>query len=151
MNKATIIVDAITYIEQLQGHVRELSNQLLDLEAASAEESKASVVEATDVVEDINEGGIEPEVKVTQIEGNKLWIKILHGKERCGFVKLIEAISSLGFEFTSTSLTTYKGGVLFTACLEVRRKIVMMELGNSVSIPANKEKSNSVCIPAASG
>lgn len=37
MNKATIIEDAITYIQELQQNVKLLSDQLLEMEASSEE------------------------------------------------------------------------------------------------------------------
>ena len=57
---------------------------------------------------------------MTQINGTKLWIKIVFEKKKGGFTKLIEAMSALGYEFTDTSATTFRGAILITACLVVR-------------------------------
>lgn len=40
MNKATIISDAITYIEELQKNVKDLSDQLMQMEATCVKEEK---------------------------------------------------------------------------------------------------------------
>ncbi|KAH7858094.1 hypothetical protein Vadar_019895 [Vaccinium darrowii] len=117
MNKGTIITDAIAYVEELQKSASDLTNQLLEMEATLVEESKMPI-EAIDAAEKMQNWGIKPEIKVNQIEGNKLWIKIVFEKKRGGFTKLMEAVSVIGYEFTHTSVTTYRGAILVTACLE---------------------------------
>ncbi|KAI7999255.1 Transcription factor DYT1 [Camellia lanceoleosa] len=117
MNKATIIIDAIRYVGELQKCVGDLSNQLLQMEAASVEEPKMQI-DAINAAEEMKKWGIEPEVKVTQIDGYKLWIKLVYEKKRGGFTRLMETMSVLGYEFTDTSVTTSKGAFVITACLE---------------------------------
>ncbi|KAF5944286.1 hypothetical protein HYC85_018363 [Camellia sinensis] len=117
MNKATIIIDAIRYVGELQKCVGDLSNQLLEMESASVEEAKMQI-DTINAAEEMKKWGIEPEVKVTQIDGYKLWIKLVYEKKRGGFTRLMETMSVLGYEFTDTSVTTSKGAFLITACLE---------------------------------
>ncbi|WJZ96199.1 hypothetical protein VitviT2T_014908 [Vitis vinifera] len=117
MNKATIIEDAITYIKELQKNVKDLSDQLLEMEASSEEEAKQRS-ETIDAAEEMNKCGIEEDVEVTNIDGNKFWLKIVIQKKRSSFTKLVEAMNFLGFEFTDTSVTTSKGAILITACVE---------------------------------
>ncbi|PSR98537.1 Transcription factor like [Actinidia chinensis var. chinensis] len=116
MNKATIITDAIAYIEKLQKIVQDLSNQLFEMEATCEEQLETPM----DAAEEMKTWGIEPEVKATQIDGTKVWIKIVFEKKKGGFTKLMEAMSVLGYEFTDTSATTSRGAILITACLVVR-------------------------------
>lgn len=53
MTKATIITDAISYIEQLQTSVKELSDQLLQLDANCVNKGKAKS-EEVDSEQDTN-------------------------------------------------------------------------------------------------
>ncbi|KAL6992691.1 hypothetical protein U1Q18_010804 [Sarracenia purpurea var. burkii] len=117
MNKATIITDAIAYIEELQNSVKDLRNQLFEMEADSIEERKATIDHAIEATENMNKWGKEPEVKVSRIDTNKLWIKIVKEKKRGWFTELMEAMNVLGCEITDASVTTSKGAILITACL----------------------------------
>ncbi|KAK7302646.1 hypothetical protein RJT34_13539 [Clitoria ternatea] len=117
MNKATIIEDAITYIKKLQDKVQSLSQELHQMEATS-EEIVETKVDEIDAAEDMKKWGIEPEVKVEQIDENKLWIKIIIEKKRGRFRKLIEALNNFGIEFIDTNLTTTKGTFLITSCIQ---------------------------------
>ncbi|GMI93352.1 DYSFUNCTIONAL TAPETUM 1 [Hibiscus trionum] len=116
MNKATIIDDAITYIQELQKTSEDLSEELLEMEASSEEGGKQLEMEA-DAAEDMNKCGIKEEVKVASIDGNKLLIKIIIEKKRGCFTKLIEAMNFLGFELSETNVTTFKGAMLLSSCV----------------------------------
>ncbi|KAL2495204.1 Transcription factor DYT1 [Forsythia ovata] len=118
MNKATIITDAVTYIEELQRHVKDLSDQLLKMDANCVKEEETTKIEETDAAEEMKKWGIEPEVRVTSIEGTKLWLKIVCQKTKGGFTKIMEAMSVLGFDLTDISVTTSKGAILVTSCVE---------------------------------
>lgn len=63
MNKATIITDAITYIEELKTCVEELSNQLLQMEATTFGEEKIKVKES-DVEQEMKKLGIRVIIKL---------------------------------------------------------------------------------------
>ncbi|KAG8385677.1 hypothetical protein BUALT_Bualt03G0070000 [Buddleja alternifolia] len=118
MNKATIITDAITYIEELQKSVKDLSDQLLQMEATSLEEEKINFRDI-DAEQEMKQWGIiTPDVQAIQIDGTKLWIKIVCQKKRGGLTKLIESLSVLGFDLTDTSITTSRGAVLVTSSTE---------------------------------
>ena len=58
MNRGTIIVDAITYIEKLQYEVQRLSQELHQLEANSEKTAQAKIDEI-DAVEDMKNWGIQ--------------------------------------------------------------------------------------------
>nr|WIE96140.1 basic helix-loop-helix transcription factor [Loropetalum chinense var. rubrum] len=117
MNKATIIEDAINYIMELQNNVKNLSDLLLEMEASS-EEGTEQMSDEIDAAKEMKKCGIEADVNVTNIDGEKLWIKIVFEKKRGGFTKLMEAMSFLGYEFTDTSVTTFKGAILISSCVE---------------------------------
>ncbi|KAL9321301.1 hypothetical protein ACSQ67_013140 [Phaseolus vulgaris] len=76
MNRGTIIVDAITYIEKLQDEVQSLSQQLHQMEATS-EETAETKIDEIEAVEDMKNWGIQAEVIVAQIDEKKLWVKII--------------------------------------------------------------------------
>lgn len=42
-------------------------------------------------------------------------------KKRGRLIKLLEAMSTLGLELTDTAVTTSKGAMLVTSCVEVRK------------------------------
>ncbi|KDP20835.1 hypothetical protein JCGZ_21306 [Jatropha curcas] len=119
MNKATIIEDAITYIQELQNNVEFLSDQLLEMDASSEEEIKAKIDEI-DSAGEMKQYGIMEEVQVTNIDGNKLWIKIILEKKRGRFCRLLENMTYLGLELTDTNVTTTKGAILVSSCVEAR-------------------------------
>ncbi|XVF27772.1 hypothetical protein REPUB_Repub14bG0137600 [Reevesia pubescens] len=114
MNKATIIEDAITYIQELQKTSQVLSEQLLEMEGSSEEGEKPMRTE-TNAAEDMKKCGIKEEVKVSNIDGGKLLIKIILEKKRGCFTKLIEAMNYLGFELSETNVTTFKGAMLISS------------------------------------
>lgn len=117
MNKATIVTDAITYILEQQKCVEDLSDQLIEMDETMPKEPKTEYFQV-DAAEEMKNWGIEPEVKVTCIDGNRLWIKIVFEKKRGGFTKLIEAMSVLGIDFVDINVTTFKGAILVTSSIE---------------------------------
>ncbi|ESW20279.1 hypothetical protein PHAVU_006G195400 [Phaseolus vulgaris] len=119
MNRGTIIVDAITYIEKLQDEVQSLSQQLHQMEATS-EETAETKIDEIEAVEDMKNWGIQAEVIVAQIDENKLWVKIIIEKKRGSFSKLMETLNYFGIELIDTNLTTTKGAFLITSCIQVK-------------------------------
>ncbi|EOY28514.1 Basic helix-loop-helix DNA-binding superfamily protein, putative [Theobroma cacao] len=117
MNKATIIEDAITYIQELQKSSQVLTEQLLEMEGSSEEGGKP-MADEIDAAEDMKNYGIKEDVNVTNIDGNKLLIRIILEKRRGCFTKLIEAMNYLGFELCETNVTTCKGAMLFSSCVQ---------------------------------
>ncbi|XP_048447065.1 transcription factor DYT1 isoform X2 [Pyrus x bretschneideri] len=116
MNKATIVEDAITYIQELQQKVDFLKDQLFEMEASS-EETLQPNKEETHAAEEMKKFGIQTEVNVTKIDGNKLWVKTVLEKKRGGFTKLMEAMTGFGFELTDTSVTTSNGVMMVSSCI----------------------------------
>ncbi|KAK4858942.1 hypothetical protein QYF36_024209 [Acer negundo] len=122
MNKASIIEDAITYVEVLQRDVKILSDQLLEMESTSEEKEKTiridDQINNADDHQEMKKNGIEEDVEVTKINGKKLWMKIVFGKKRGRFTKLLEAMTYLGFEMTDTNVTACNGAILVSASVE---------------------------------
>ncbi|KAG4988737.1 hypothetical protein JHK84_031298 [Glycine max] len=106
MNKATIVEDAITYIETQQNIVQSLSYELHEMEATS-EEIKPKKEE------------IDEEVQATKIDGNKLWVKMIIEKKRGRFKKLMEAMHNIGIELIDTNVTTLKKSYMVTTFMQV--------------------------------
>ncbi|GMH19233.1 hypothetical protein Nepgr_021074 [Nepenthes gracilis] len=119
MKKATILCDAIDYITEMQRQVRDLSEQLLELDQAiNSRVEMRSISEKNNDAEEMKKWGIKPDVKVIQTDYNKLWIKLIYEKKRGRLTKLVEAVSHYGYEFTDTCVTTSKGAAILTSCLE---------------------------------
>ncbi|KAM1796984.1 hypothetical protein ACFX11_037153 [Malus domestica] len=118
MNKATIVEDAITYIQELQQKVDLLQDQIFEMEASSEETLETNTEEThADAAEEMKKFGIQTEVNVTKIDGNKLWVKAVLEKKRGGFTKLMGAMTALGFELTDTSITTSSGAMMISSCV----------------------------------
>ncbi|XP_074326387.1 transcription factor DYT1-like [Apium graveolens] len=120
MTKPAIITDAINYIHELKSHVQKLSDQILAMEAI-INDHEQQMERSTEIVsaQEMENWGIEPEVKVSKTDTNKLWIKLLFYQTRGGFTKIIEALTVLGFVPADLSVTTSKGAVLLTTHIEV--------------------------------
>ncbi|KAG9142497.1 hypothetical protein Leryth_016994 [Lithospermum erythrorhizon] len=102
MTKANIVNDAITYIEELQNQVSELTNQLQEMEATEEE--------------DVN---VPSKLNIDPAEEMKLWgIEMVCPKKEGAFTKLMEAITALGFEPNNASGTTSRGALLVTLHVE---------------------------------
>lgn len=59
MNKATIIEDAITYIEELQKNVMVLQEQLCELEASSEVGANPAIKVEVEAAEEMKQSGIQ--------------------------------------------------------------------------------------------
>ncbi|CAN0852570.1 Transcription factor DYT1 [Linum grandiflorum] len=115
MTKATIIDDAIAYIQELMQNVELLSEQL---ERFSDDSMPDEVRDDAAAAEEMTHCGIQEEVEVVRIDEKKLWVKIVMSKRSGRFTKLIEAMTRLGLQPVHTSLTTSKGAFLISSCVE---------------------------------
>lgn len=118
MNKGTIIEDAITYIQELKKNVEVLTDMLQEMEASSSEEETKTRVSEIDASEEMKQCGMKEDVQVSNIDGDKLWIKIILEKKRGGFGRLMEKLACFGLELIDSNVTTSKGAMLVTACVE---------------------------------
>ncbi|CAM8994971.1 unnamed protein product [Rhodiola kirilowii] len=123
MNKATIIVDAVSYIQELQGCVEQLTNQLQEMEPPNSDsvyEESQFQEGGSSLMEEMPQNSIhiQEEVALTPINHTKLWMKLQFSNRRGGFTKLMEAINYIGLEPTDISLTTCGGAMLISSCVE---------------------------------
>ncbi|XP_065879533.1 transcription factor DYT1 [Euphorbia lathyris] len=123
MTRATIIEDAITYIESLKNDVDLLTQELLEMDASpplfSAAMAAPVVTGSIDVFEEMKPCIIQEDiVEVSKVNEKKMWIKITMKKKQGCFSKLMEAIIHLGFELTETTATSCKGLMLFQSFVQ---------------------------------
>ncbi|KAE8664490.1 pentatricopeptide repeat-containing protein [Hibiscus syriacus] len=144
MNKATIIEDAITYIQELQKTSDDLSEELREMEASSEGGGKQMEMEG-DAADEMEKCGIKEEIKVTYIDGNTLLIKIVLQKKRGCFTKLIETMDYLGFELSETSVTTFKGAMLFSSCVHGKFVDALMIEQTELLLDMIRSKEGNTC------
>ncbi|GAV68992.1 HLH domain-containing protein/bHLH-MYC_N domain-containing protein [Cephalotus follicularis] len=63
---------------------------------------------------------MEVQVEVAQIDGNEFFVNVFCEHKTGGFVKLMEALNSLGLEVTHANMTSFRG--LVSNVLKVRKK-----------------------------
>ncbi|KAF5189014.1 Transcription factor like [Thalictrum thalictroides] len=107
LKKETAIDDAITYIKELQKHQNALSDQLAEMEATFEKEVKQE--KRDNITYGIENLKIKDDVKVTQINENKLWVEIICENKPGVFTRLMETITGQGIEVTDMNFTTSKG------------------------------------------
>ncbi|KAL0538998.1 hypothetical protein IC582_023172 [Cucumis melo] len=129
MDRASIIVDAIGYIRELEENVKSLQNELIQLEHKDCQKNKhlkISPLEKTN--DDINswsfvqddqpmfilneEKPVEVEVEVMRINERDFLIKLFCKRKQGGVVSSIEAMYSLGLQVIDVNITTFGGMVL---------------------------------------
>ncbi|KAJ9136281.1 hypothetical protein P3X46_033373 [Hevea brasiliensis] len=91
MNKATVIEDAITYIQKLQQNAKLLSDQLLEMQSSSEEAIVKTMSDEINAAKEMKQFGI------------MLWIKIILEKKRWKFTRLIEPMTYIGLELSDTN------------------------------------------------
>nr|GEW03512.1 RNA-directed DNA polymerase, eukaryota, reverse transcriptase zinc-binding domain protein [Tanacetum cinerariifolium] len=72
LNKETIIIDAIDYIQELKISVEDLTREIYAMEEEMANEQSFEIIQIRPE-EKMKKWGIESEVAVTHIDENKLW------------------------------------------------------------------------------
>ncbi|KAI3973765.1 hypothetical protein MKW92_035340, partial [Papaver armeniacum] len=117
MTKAATLDDAITYINGLKQQVNGLTRcleQMEDTAVPRAVEEEGTEVQAELDDQNIEKFNIDEEVKVTYLEENKFCIKIICYSKRGIFTRLMELMTSLGFQIMDNNFTSFKGVCLTT-------------------------------------
>ncbi|KAJ8761767.1 hypothetical protein K2173_004578 [Erythroxylum novogranatense] len=130
MTRASIVEDAITYIRQLEMNVKGLRDELLGMEPLPEKETLISSG-SSDVVKEKNLE-IQDEVRVCELDGNAVWMKMTLEKRRGRFTRLIEAMTRLGFELTDTNVTTAGETIIVSARVQAI-------IGDTMDVQQKKE------------
>ncbi|PSS12115.1 Transcription factor ABORTED MICROSPORES like [Actinidia chinensis var. chinensis] len=145
LDRASILGDAIEFVKELQKQVKDLQ---LELEDQSDDEATDNHNNGRS--ESLNQSGthvgskpdhekspngfhnndsetnydkprqMEPQVEVAQLDGNEFFLKIFCEHKRGGFVRLMEALNSLGLEVTNVNVTSYRCLVSYVFKVEKR-------------------------------
>ncbi|CAL5338327.1 unnamed protein product [Camellia sinensis] len=132
MDRASILGDAIEYIEDLQKAVKKLQDELREMEKEKFNEESdelempklnASTEHNQDPSTVDENEQMEEQVEVKQIGMRNFLLKLLCKRKQGGFRGLIEAVNSLGLQVIDANVTTFNGKVLNILQLEVTLKI----------------------------
>ncbi|OAY52299.1 hypothetical protein MANES_04G072000v8 [Manihot esculenta] len=150
LNKAAILGDAIEFVKELQKQAKELQDELeehsdderakngnhnnnipqeilnqnggfvngFDVGASEVSCSKLNH-KASEISHDKGQQ-MEVQVEVAQIDGNEFFVKVFCEHKPGGFVRLMEALDSLGLEVTNANVTSFRG--LVSNVLKVEKK-----------------------------
>ncbi|KAI3970561.1 hypothetical protein MKX01_024208 [Papaver californicum] len=145
MTKAAAIDDAITYIKGLQKQVEGLSDCLnqMDITVPQALEEEGIVGEV-ELDQSIEKYSIEEQVKVTSLEGDKLSIKITCYSKRGIFTRLLELMTTLGFEIRDNNFTSFKGVCLTTLSVKGRVEVTELEKLEELLLKVVRSVNNNV-------
>ncbi|KAK6159594.1 hypothetical protein DH2020_006908 [Rehmannia glutinosa] len=135
LDRGAILGDAINYVKELEKQVKDLQ---IELEQHTEDENAMKIVRNStdnkvppltlhqngtksgpkrenasfsgdfhkDPKEKVHQ--MEPQVEVSQMDGNEFFVKILCEHKQGGFVRLIEGLSSLGFQVINVNATRHK-------------------------------------------
>ncbi|XP_024534411.1 transcription factor ABORTED MICROSPORES [Selaginella moellendorffii] len=164
MDKASIVADAIDYVQELQGKVQELQEDVSSLEAAERREVElGSVVDAwnemivsdhrgcsysTDVDQHYAKLRNQDSRKAVELEVSKLEEQVFYLRINCGnsdgvLIQLAKAFESIGLEFSSASLSSFQGKIInsFIAKMEEWKSLhtdevkkILLELASKYGI-----------------
>ncbi|KAJ7943646.1 transcription factor bHLH90 [Quillaja saponaria] len=144
MDRAAIIGDAIEYIGVLLNQVKELQDELRDLEEEETEKNKP---ELRISMSDKEQGGLkcspptdrnqnfhgciksnmEVQVEVNQTGTREFLIRLYFDKKQGRFAHLMDAIDSLGLQVHNGNMTTFDGKVLSNLLVEANKKDIQPE------------------------
>ncbi|EFJ25243.1 hypothetical protein SELMODRAFT_16039, partial [Selaginella moellendorffii] len=132
MDKASIVADAIDYVQELQGKVQELQEDVSSLEAAERREVELGSLfhrrrpalrqAAQPRLPQSSRGSSLSFVSIykfvlLQLEVSKLEEQVFYLRINCGnsdgvLIQLAKAFESIGLEFSSASLSSFQGKII---------------------------------------
>lgn len=145
MDRAAILGDAIEYIEDLQKTAGKFQAELREMaeEDCSKNNADSEVPEVRGSSEDNryplatghNEGftnadqrqQMEVQVEISQIGTRELLLKFVYNQKRGGFLRLMEAIHSVGLQVIDANITTCNGRVLNNLKVEATQEKVQLK------------------------
>ncbi|KAK9155943.1 hypothetical protein Sjap_003423 [Stephania japonica] len=120
LKKASIIEDAIAYIEMLQNHAKSLDDELQEMDGLMVSEEEGKTGTNDKLVQELENCDIhQDEFEVIHIGNNKLLLKILCKKKRGCFTRFMETINNLGFIVTEVNVTSIRNVALILVFVEV--------------------------------
>ncbi|KAF8405440.1 hypothetical protein HHK36_010346 [Tetracentron sinense] len=102
--RASILGDAIEFVKELQKQVKDLQDEI---EESDGEDVKNSDSNNSVQAEMLNPNKVQ--VDVSLIARNEFFLKVFCDHKPGGFVRLMEALNSLGLEVKKANVTTFKG------------------------------------------
>ncbi|XP_007201665.2 transcription factor ABORTED MICROSPORES [Prunus persica] len=139
LDRASILGDAIEYVQELQKQAKQLQDELddhaedegpknsgitghpnniqseiqseLDPGGPKTDHQHDSVSKQSqdsDVIHDHKTQQMEPQVEVAQLDGNQFFVKVFCEHKPGGFVRLMEALSSLSLEVINANVTSFR-------------------------------------------
>ncbi|KAI4314331.1 hypothetical protein L6164_027250 [Bauhinia variegata] len=137
MDRASILGDAISYIQELQEQEKELRNEIRNLEEENCENpsnwrmttDKAQGFTKSQAFTEFNQSSsgcirktaMEVQVNVHQIGRRDFLITLCCEQKRGGFARLMETIHSFGLQVTNANSTTFDGKVLNILTVEASK------------------------------
>ncbi|XP_047323535.1 transcription factor ABORTED MICROSPORES-like [Impatiens glandulifera] len=140
MDKASILGDAVKYIEDLKKMAVELQIQLDELDKQDDYCDVIRNMESKDVIRSRGNlqtrkqnplGGrkaMKPEVELSQISAREFSLKVHSEKRRGGLTRLLEAVCCLGLQVIDANTTSFDGKSLTILTLQVVNKVNNVEL-----------------------
>lgn len=149
MDKASIIKDAIEYIEQLQAEERRMLQEVRALEAAApaAEErcdlyddgarllqaERRKKMKRTQSAVSVPSSSSAPaapvdvlELRVSEVGDRVLVVNVTCGKARDAMARVCRAVEELRLRVITASITSVAGCLMHTIFVEVRRRIALL-------------------------
>ncbi|XAR72687.1 hypothetical protein NMG60_11019413 [Bertholletia excelsa] len=151
LDRASILGDAIEFVKELQKQVKDLQMELEeqsddDVPNASAGNGPPEILNPSGfhVGSSASNGVVEPaarqnndpdaleklrqmesQVDVAQLDGNEFYVKVFCEHKRGGFLRLMEALASLGLEVTNVNMTSFRALVSNVFKVEMRESEVV--------------------------
>lgn len=117
MDKASIVYDAINYVQNLQNLVKDIQDEILTLQTRASGDTDAphqcpngGLVSVTSTLKEVDYKILK--VDVAKMEETTYNLRILCVRGRGVFVKLAKALESLQFEIVNANLTSIKDHTL---------------------------------------